>query len=69
MQTNPGSRRQHQWCDAHEREEQLRTPDLFGWWLDMRMSGRLGSQHDERSMFEQLRTFNAMQIAPLPLGE
>ncbi|WP_241814088.1 hypothetical protein [Caballeronia zhejiangensis] len=69
MQTNNRTRRQQQWRDAHEREEQLRTPDLFGWWLNMRTSGRLGAQHDERSMFDQLRTFNATQIAPLPHGE
>ncbi|MCG7403046.1 hypothetical protein [Caballeronia zhejiangensis] len=70
MQTNCGcgSRRQ-QWADAHERAEQRRTPDLFGWWLSMQTSGRLDPADQQRSMLDQLRTFNATQIAPLPFGE
>ena len=70
MQANPESRitrRQQQWIDAHEKEFQKRTPDLFGWWLDMRIHGRIdGLSHV--SPFDDLRTFNAVQVAPLPFG-
>lgn len=65
MQTNLRTRRQQQWLDAHEREEQTRAPDLFGWWITMRTTGRIASAVDD-SLMGQLRAFNAVQIAPLP---
>lgn len=72
MQRNPELRltpthRQQQWMNAHEREEQNRTPDLFCWWLDLRVQGRIDGQ-SSGTLAEQLRTFNATQIADLPFS-
>jgi hypothetical protein len=61
------SRRQQQWLNAHEREEQERTPDLFCWWLDMRTCGQI-STTSPSSLIDELRTFNATQLSPLPFG-
>ncbi|BAO90727.1 hypothetical protein [Caballeronia cordobensis] len=61
--------RQQQWLDAHERADQSRTGDLFGWWIDMRVKGRLAGANTGISMSDQLRLYNAQQVAPLPLSD
>ncbi|BAO89054.1 hypothetical protein [Caballeronia cordobensis] len=60
------SRRQQSWKDAHEKEQQLRTPDLFGWWLAMRVQGCIDHASTVR-LGEELGMFNAVQVAALPL--
>jgi hypothetical protein len=69
MQSIPGtpiSHRQQSWKEAHEKEQQLRTPDLFGWWLAMRVQGCI-DHASTVSLGEELGMFNAVQVAPLPL--
>ncbi|SAL05991.1 hypothetical protein AWB78_07815 [Caballeronia calidae] len=60
------TRRQREWNDAHERAEQSRTGDVFGWWIDMRCKGRLSASNTDINMRDELRLFNAQQVAPLP---
>ncbi|WP_250532401.1 hypothetical protein [Caballeronia sp. ATUFL_F1_KS39] len=60
------TRRQQQWTDAHEREIQSRTGDLFEWWINMRFKGRLAGPNTDISMSDELRLYSAQQVAPLP---
>ena len=59
------TRRQQQWINAHEREQQNRCPDVFGWWCDLRMKGRI-EHTPPMTLGDELRHFNATQIADLP---
>ncbi|MGF6877390.1 hypothetical protein [Paraburkholderia sp. MM5477-R1] len=58
--------RQQQWCDAHERAEQ-QVGDLFVWWCSMRAQGRI-TETGEPTLADQLRSFNAVQVTPLPMS-
>ncbi|AUT62907.1 hypothetical protein [Paraburkholderia terrae] len=59
------TRRQQAWRDAHERAEQSRTGDVFGWWLLMRVQGRIDGD-SETCLRDALRAFNVVQVTPLP---
>lgn len=60
-----GTFRQRQWREAHERAEQNRSADLFGWWIDMRFKGRIETRTADISMTDELRLYNAQQVARL----
>ncbi|TCK37998.1 hypothetical protein B0G84_3300 [Paraburkholderia sp. BL8N3] len=58
------SRRARAWGKA--REDSKQGVDLFGWYIDMAVKGRL---HGCTETLEQtLRSHNAGQVAPLPLS-